>query len=175
MTNNEGLVLNETTKLVLQERDGGDSPLEPAILPLVNAVNSLPGIRTRSSCGGHPDRYPFVHIWADGTQEAMGSLCIVAHALKSFYWKLLALPIGSIGELRIEFLVLPGIALKEWEPDQPAMRIVSSSSSLVEAAQAEIPAIGGRIGSLKKTSRYVPQDLSFASARLPSKSLSPTP
>lgn len=150
--------LNEKTKRVLEVLDGGNSALDQKILPLVNAINSLSGIRTRSSCGGHFNRYPFVHFWVDGSPNSMAGLCFISHAIKSYEWKLVALPVGSIGELLLEFVVLPGLALKDWDHDQSVISIRASSPQSVEIEQDRIEDIAGRLLALSKNSRYVPQN-----------------
>lgn len=151
--------LHDATRAILAGIRPGSAPLDPAILPLVDALNRLPGLRTESSCGGHPDRHPFVLLKTDGSGDAMAGLCLVAHALKSYGWKLLASPIGSVGDLYLRFVAVPGQALKDWQPDQAVFGVRAADPESVRAAQASIADIAGRIASLARNSRFVPETL----------------
>ena len=158
-TNDDSLELNEKTKRAMEKLDGGNVPMDQNVIPLLNAINSLDGIRTRSSCGGHPDRYPSVLVWADGTEKSMASLCILVHALKSYHWKLVAMPVGAIGDLHLDFMIMPDNALREWREHQPPVSILASETSLVEETQAQLDNIAGRILTLAGNSRFVPRKL----------------
>jgi hypothetical protein len=149
--------LNEKTKQILDVLDGGKSKFELAILPIVNAINSLHGIRTRSSCGGHCNRYPYVHFWVDGSSESMTGLCLISHAIKHYNWLLVAVPRGSIGDLFLEFAIMPALSFKEGDVGESIFGFNSSSPRNVEIEQTKIDNIAGRLLALRKNSRYVPQ------------------
>jgi len=151
--------LHEATRAILAGIRPGTAPLDPGILPLVDALNRLPGLRTESSCGGHPDRHPYVLLKTDGSERAMAGLCLVAHALKSYGWKLQAVPIGSVGDLTLRFVAVPGQALKDWQPDQAVFGVRAADPESVRAGQASIESIAGRIATLRLNSRFVPEPL----------------
>ena len=127
--------LNDKTKQILQKIPRRQGPVEQGILPLVNALNALQGITTVSSCEGHHHQYPYVLLAVDGSAQSMESMCFLAHALKSYHWRALASPLGSAGDLSLRFVVLPAMALKDAEPDQPAFATRALDPANVAIAQ----------------------------------------
>jgi hypothetical protein len=66
------------------EREMQESGFDPEVIPLVRAMNRLPGIHTQESCCGHGER-PF-HIWFLVTDYEARGLLLLSRLLSHNYY-----------------------------------------------------------------------------------------
>jgi hypothetical protein len=148
--------VNEKTRRIVDANAGTGQPVDQLVLPLVNAINSLTGLKTVSSCEGHGKNYPHVLFTTDGSHDALASMCIVAHALKGYGWRMVASPVGSVGDLYLRFVITPGTSLVEDSKNEPVLAQRAAEPEKALEAREQIKDIAGRIVWIANSSKFVP-------------------
>jgi hypothetical protein len=147
--------LNEKTKNIIENLPKNMPKMEKGILPLVNALNELPGITTVESCEGHNNQYPYVLFGVDKSTETIESLCFIAHTLKSYKWKLIASPLGSSKKLSLRFIIVSAYGLKDAEPEYHSVATRAKDPKMVIEVKKSILDIVRTLTYIKKSSKFV--------------------
>lgn len=84
--------------------------VDESLLPLINSLNSLPGITTDVSCEGHQKYYPYLYFLLDGSVESLQSLGVISHCASQSGWIVVGQTLNDIEEISIYFALVPDSA-----------------------------------------------------------------
>lgn len=77
--------------------------METPVIPLVDALNSLPGIMTLESCSGHTDKFidrkpmaPFITFTVDEFESGVHSISLISVAASMFEWVVICSPLFKV-------------------------------------------------------------------------------
>lgn len=139
---------------------GHGDKLDQNIIPLINALNMVPGMHTNWSCGGHPEkkRFPYVSFTFDYKLLGLDNLALIAHAASESQW-IVSLVGRLAGEqCEGEFVLYP-IKVIILGGNIHAV-VEGSEGENIEAEQAEIDNIArkveGLISTVKKSCLCLP-------------------
>lgn len=81
--------------------------VDESLLPLINSLNSLPGITTDVSCEGHQKYYPYLFLILDGSVESIQSLGVISYCASQASWSVLGQTLNGIDEISFYFALIP--------------------------------------------------------------------
>jgi|GEM_PF-1702270 len=105
--------LNQKTRFIREKllKSSIWAEVDESLLPLINSINSLPGITTDVSCEGHQRHYPYLYLLLDGSQESIQSLGVISYCASQEAWSVLGRTLNDIGEISFYFALVPSSAV----------------------------------------------------------------